>query len=300
MRALSAAVVTSLLLGSAQGQPAPSPQLPPIKESFVFKAMPPSKRPNEQTQIDNGLRVAHPEMLFPGALYADLEAKCSATLVGPNAMVTAQHCLHLAAERHLPIAFEYGSKHINADCEQAPGRDAVLCVLQCPVPGEYDGLARTPVAVMDKVILSGWADPRPPPFAAPFIALGHGLGWLLGARHSFRIGAATVIATGPRVVVAGDLAAGGPVVADPGDSGGAAYEKSGHAIVGVNICGGPGCKDGANAGTTTLANLTDAAAVAWICDWMSRTKATVCGYSSDPASCVSEPSPHTPPTSTER
>ncbi len=284
MRILASALIASVLASGGSDQTAshrPAPMVFRLRSSGVVS--------HDLTQINHGFTVADRSALFPGALFTRAEAQCSATLVGPDALLTARHCVSLAADTGVPLQIEYGGQVAEAVCESAPARDAALCRFTPAITGiRLDAIARRPVTVNDAVILTGWAEPR----AGQMHRLTRAIRRALGFAGPFRVGSGTVQSAGSLISVTGAMTPAGPVVADPGDSGGAAYYRSTpHAIVGVNVCGGPGCADGATDGTTTLANLTDPGAVAWICDWMARTKATVCGYSTDPVNCAGGPSP---------
>jgi len=187
----------------------------------------------------------------------------------------------LAARSGSPMRIEFAGRSAQAECEAAPSRDAALCKVSPLVQRiAFDAIARKPVAPQDRVILTGWAEPAVSGMAASLRAL---VRRAAGGR-TFRVGTGTVQFVGPLIAVEGAMTATGPVFADPGDSGGAAYSQAGsRRIVGVTVCGGSGCFTGATEGTTAVTNLTDESGAVWVADWMRRTGAKVCGFAADAA-----------------
>src|SRR6266567_8556582 len=194
------------------------PQVPSRHQAgVVFRPLPAAAGGRETIQIHNGLLV-NPGIVFPAALYADGEAQCSATLVGPDALLTALHCVKLAARSGSPMRIEFAGRSAQAECEAAPSRDAALCKVSPLVQRiAFDAIARKPVAPQDRVILTGWAEPAVSGMAASLRAL---VRRAAGGR-TFRVGTGTVQFVGPLIAVEGAMTATGPVFADPGDSGGA-------------------------------------------------------------------------------
>jgi Trypsin len=230
--------------------------------------------------VRNGI-FADPARDFPAALAADRQPFCSATLVGANSMLTAQHCVSLAAQTGGAIAVEVGDRKLTAICG-APSRDVdvALCKLSESIETiTFDPIARQVPAVNDTVTLTGWAETVT--LFSPSTWL-HRLAMRFNVFHLFRYGQGRVEAVGLVLNVQGEMTAGGPVVVEEGDSGGAAYIGTGQfrRIVGVNVCGGSRCLgvDRPNEGTTTLTNLTSEGVARWIGDWANGQKASVCGF----------------------
>ena len=221
---------------------------------------------------------------FPASLFATFDTGCSATLVGPNAILTAGHCASWSENITLSIKGDNTEAH----CIAAPSTtgDLAMCLLDTPVENiVFDVIERDPAlaGAMQQILLTGWAEPPPTNWFEHFLqALRHAL----GLPPPFRTGTGTIQSSASTLVVQGNPNSLGEVmVVLPGDSGGAGYAVRGtkRTIIGVNVCGGRSCTGG-NDSTSQLTNLTDATVSAWIQLWIDDNGGQVCGYT-NPVGC---------------
>jgi secreted trypsin-like serine protease len=199
----------------------------------------------------------------PASFTAVFNARCRATVIGTDTVLTAAHCVDLAPEQAIRLTIN--GETISAVCTPHPGfndltkaNDIALCKLARAAPvSPFESIADETQA------------------------------------HLVRTGAVVRIAAGVASVervqpadgalrVAGADKPGGFAVAQPGDSGGAAYvgHEAARVIVGVSSCGGTGCYDVKDPRTTVLANLTYQDTARFVRNWIREKDAHVCGINS--------------------
>lgn len=249
-------------------------------EGLVFRsvAMPPS--PGKRLiQVAFGEAV-NQAIDYPASLAAEFQAliQCSGTLVGPDTILTAEHCLRRAAEHRLPITVHIRENAVRATCSAWQSIDIALCKLETPVSGiAFDVIAADPdlTAEGTAVLLTGWTNASPPILTWILLRMKH----VLGFPGTFKVGRARIVEGGAELRIEGDRSAGGAVALEGGDSGGAAYvgDVKRRFIVGVNKCGGPGCAEGGGAGTSTVASVVFPAHARIVRDWAKENGAQVCG-----------------------
>ncbi len=222
--------------------------------------------------------IANRAANYPASLYATFDVGCSATIVGPNAVLTAGHC----ADWSQNITIEFNGDNFDAHCIPATSPlDIAMCRLDNPVDGIlFDVIEQNqmPAATGQTIVLTGWADP---PATNPFQQLLQTLRRSFGFPPPFRTGTGTIKSSSTTLVVEGNADPSGQVmVILPGDSGGAGYAVQGahRTIIGVNVCGGSLCVTGATAATSVLTNVTDPTVFAWIKTWADDNGGQVCGY----------------------
>jgi hypothetical protein len=234
--------------------------------------------------IGYGHVVANPAVDYPASLAADTrETECSATLVGPDALLTSGHCVSIASTSGETILVKTQEGEICVDCAMLGDlfeNDLAMCKLTKPIASRpFDTIARDPalVAKGSAVKLTGWAGSKHRSAIAKW--------WRralrrLGFGFVFRTGKGTVTSQEPLLWIDGEITNGGEAVVENGDSGGAAYVENGGSrlVIGVNQCGGRFCGYGAVDDTSRLVNLTSPHAAQWIERWANRTGAKVCGF----------------------
>ncbi|HZP48959.1 MAG TPA: trypsin-like serine protease [Vicinamibacterales bacterium] len=253
-------------------------QLPFHRENgIVFKQIQQLQSPLGRVLVYLGF-AKNPAADFPASFFATfVNVRCSATLVGPDALLTARHC----AKGSQSVTVQVNGTDITGWCAVHDSADVALCQLTSPVTGiVFDVIESNAAsaAVNKPIHLTGWDDPP----AIPIVDWMRRLWWVVGLGTSFRE-AMGMVTTSTSVLSATAVAANGSAFQFvDGDSGGAGYAESGTArtIIGVNQCGGPACPGAAPPGANVLTNLTDAAIAGWILSWANDNGAQVCGVTS--------------------
>ena len=86
-------------------------------------------------------------------------ASCTATVIGPRALLTAGHCLYSKEKK---ISFQFEQNIYNAQCENHPlyphteDMDMALCKIDKKVEVKYAHIDKKPVVVGEKVVLIGY------------------------------------------------------------------------------------------------------------------------------------------------
>lgn len=208
------------------------------------------------------------------------EEMCSATLVGPDTLLTAAHCV----EDNSSISLGYKKQHPKGTCNRSPsyvepgigkvhGGDIALCKFAPPLTGilfESVSLKSDSVVSGRTILLSGFGCDRN--------SSSH------GARE-FRTGVAT-ISTAPTLEspeYEGFVVVNGKASLCLGDSGGSAYQTAQddvgqRVVVGVNAAV---FLDGSNRSVFTA--LSSPEVSAWIQAWS--VSAHICGINADTGSC---------------
>lgn len=177
------------------------------------------------------------------------DGRCTSTLIGPNTLLTAAHCV--GNGKAVSIEYELEKKIFSGTCTHAPGypgdvsADYALCLVKvttdtAPIPSSpipvpyYESLSFEPVNVKQNVLLAGFGCTNPDRTG--------------GNDRQFRIGYAPV-RTLPNNEDKNYFTTQGETFVCPGDSGGAAYtdERQGtRLIVGLNSrvsCKDNGCSE---------------------------------------------------------
>jgi hypothetical protein len=234
--------------------------------------------------IGYGNVVANPAQDYPASLAGNFgETKCSATLVGPDALLTSGHCVSVASTAGRTILVKTQDGEICAICAKLGDQlenDLAMCKLTKPIAARpFDTIARDPALVAEgrAVKLTGWAGSK---YRSAILAWWHRLLRRLAFVYVFRTGNGTVEKQEPLLWIDGEFTNGGEAVVESGDSGGAAYVENGSSrlVIGVNQCGGKFCGENAREDTSRLVNLTSPHAADWIAGWAEKTKAKVCGF----------------------
>jgi len=166
-------------------------------------------------RIDGWRLKAPPPDAFPASFWAN--ARCSATLIGEEVLISAGHCFTTAPE----VSIAVGTQPYTGLCQTAQqiDRDAsadfAICAMDTPVKipqFETVDLSPTAVKVHDDFILTGFGGNTTKTFG------------------KYLVGGTTVSAVQEGVVVTRDGA-----WTRPGDSGGAGFSVTGHRrLVSVN------------------------------------------------------------------
>ncbi|SRR5579871_1199780 len=250
----------------------------PAQRTVVFERVSTLPSPLLKMFVHLGVEVPDPSVEYPASFFSTFDTGCSATLVGADSVLTAQHCAKYDAHPTLRI----DGTDVQSTCTPSQFADIALCQLSTKLSGiVFDVIERDPAtaAVGRTVRLTGWADPPPPNFLAAWLRR---LRRRLGFGSPFKVGDGTVQQSGLTLMVLGATTNGDAVVLEPGDSGGAAYAQQGskRTIVGVNMCGRQYCGNAATPATSELTNVTNQSVAEWIAKWAHRNGAQVCGFTS--------------------
>ncbi|MCP3395311.1 trypsin-like serine protease [Bradyrhizobium sp. CCGB12] len=214
---------------------------------------------------------------WPASFYsAQAGARCTATLIGPTALLLAAHCV---GDGQL-AAIEFREKTLSGPCKHAEGykggvgdlsADYALCRLTEAADGiKYERLNQDPSKLVQeaKLLLTGFGCTTPPPPTG-----GPPSG---GNDGKFRIGQARIAKLPgadpgePNTIVTRDQ-----VVVCPGDSGGGAYIQR---IDGSRVLAAVNSRTLYKEGASLLSSVTSSAAAAFIADWMKKNPGqTICG-----------------------
>lgn len=234
---------------SAQEQPAPSPEAEP---ALI------------------GGRPADPKE-WPASVYASMSgARCSATVVGPQVLTIASHCVaHGGA-----AAFSAGPNRYTSVCSRSPlyrkgtDHDLALCKISQPVEGipfEVINTDEDLIKVGSEILLTGYGCVRP--------------GGGGGNDGIYRIGEAKII----RESNPYDFTARGKAALCFGDSGGPAFiyldeAKTKRVQVSTN-------SKGDIRTTSYLTSLSTRASKSFIESWAKENKVKICGIDKDLEGC---------------
>lgn len=234
-----------------------------------FEALPLVEATDVEPQLINGIPV-NPEF-FPAVFRMTTGGTCTATVVGPAAVLLAAHCVdHLAR-----ISFITGEVSIAGICEQAPGfvsidesEDWTMCLLEREISG-------FPYESVDLEVMPGVGD--------RLVLMGYGCTQRGGPLDGLlRIGVSQVVdkpTTWLRetstLYTASDLSAGDAVLC-PGDSGGPLYRFTGgfddaRQVVGVNS------RTTFEFGISLFSATASPAGAAFLRGWVERHGQQVCG-----------------------
>ncbi len=235
-----------------------------------------------------GGREADPKE-WPASVYASMgNAACTATVVGPEVLLIAAHCVD-----HGGIAkFAIGPNQYSSKCSRSPlyrqgtDHDLALCKIENPVKGiPFENLNQDPdlLKVGNEILLTGYGCIR------------QGGGG--GNDGIYRIGEATIT----RLPNPYDLTARGKAALCFGDSGGPAFvyldaEKTKRVQISVN-------SKGDIRTTSYLTSVSTKASVDFLTSWSDANQVRICGVHSDVDGCrdsVPKPQPTPPQESTCR
>ncbi|PBC04260.1 S1 family peptidase [Mesorhizobium sp. WSM3860] len=258
----SAAAIALLLFGAQQTAAQ--------QDSFVFAT--PDQATDGSIEVI-GAKSAKPEIWPATLIFKSAIGGCTATVVGPQAVLTAAHCIEDGASGQIKIH----SQPIKAQCKRHPGykntnttHDFALCNTDAPISGVAFEAVNTSIAF--------------PKVAMPITILGYGCTTPGGFDRNFGMlfsGTATVTRL-PRNDDLYTITHGGAAVCF-GDSGGAAYVyddaiQRHRLIVGVNSKG--------DISEVSYISSTDTEAfVSWAIDWSKQTKAFICGIHTEATGC---------------
>ncbi len=224
-----------------------------------------------------GAREVPDPAKWKASLYTASGKPCTATLIGPQVLLVAAHCI---AHRGT-VSFKMGNGAYGGPCDQAEGfrektdlsADYALCKISPTVTGiTYERVNQDPSALvgMKEVLLSGFG-----------CTASNGTG---GNDGTFRIGESPVDslpAKGGNIIVT----RGGAALCF-GDSGGAVYtgEGSRRRVLAVNVRTDP---DGAGmSDVSRVASLSSEAASAFIASWQGQNAdAKICGIGKEHVNC---------------
>jgi hypothetical protein len=212
---------------------------------------------------------------WPVSFYAITPVRCTSTLVGPQALLMAAHCVgHKAVAT---IRFRDGND-VSAVCTHAPeyatdrSADYALCHLKTALIGApYEVVNTDPALLRAKavIVLTGYGCTKGP---------GKG-----GNDRIYRVGEAEISALpGADPAKVNYLVTKGKVATCLGDSGGGAFlvnrQSLTRKLVSVNSSGN--MRD-----TSNLSATSTPAARKFLKDWSDENGATICGVSPDAANC---------------
>jgi hypothetical protein len=229
-----------------------------------------------------GGTVADPKD-WPASFYSKHgEARCTSTLVGPRALLTAAHCVGEATTRLV-----YEGKTYKATCQipkeyQSGGGDPstadwALCQVETPIKVEFESIRLDPagIAVGGRVLLAGFGC----------------------TKRNMTGGNNGVLATGETAIERLPQKGDNDIVTKskrddpalcPGDSGGGAYQvergnKLQRVIIAVNSR--TDVLNGEVVGTSYLSSLSSLAGAAFVKGWMKATGEPICGVTPGMKSC---------------
>jgi hypothetical protein len=243
-------------------------------QTIVFSALPAVPTPTDLLLI-NGVPVDQRQ--FPTVFRMTTGGTCTATLVGPAAMLTAAHCVPNGAQ----IAFVLGTRTVRSLCEQARGyhpqfnqsEDWAMCLLEFPVTGiNYETVAAEVPAVGKRVVLTGYGCTQQ----------GGPLDGTLRAGSSDTVtGSSTGFpAETSSIYTKSNIDAGGAVLC-PGDSGGPLFVFSGNSFNDARTLVGVNSRTTFQFGVSIFAATGSTAGKQFFRDWTERHGQKICGVNTD-------------------
>jgi hypothetical protein len=219
------------------------------------------------TQINPG-GVTVPLAKFPATCRFQGSDLCSCVLVGPEALLTAEHCVRreviAGVERFLGSAkFANPTLLRDAECQVDETLDLAVCRIGSVADRSFERLRTDPLDTLGTDLL--------------LTGLGCGPGFGPG---TFHIGCTKVVSL--PVPPDDKIGLGGPAFLCNGDSGGATYSLSSACDTGT-ASDVPRLVAGINSSDGTVASVSTTAANGFICDWADD-NAPICGCSSAPES----------------
>jgi hypothetical protein len=214
---------------------------------------------------------------YPASFTSVFDRECSATLVGPDTVLTAEHCVRVAAEYESKIKIEFNGEEISTTCSALGKSQVALCKLDKPIDGVPFEILGDNIELArpgTEILLTGWGDPW-----SWSQWLHDGLTTLLRYSKPFRVGNARIVSGSAELVVEGRPASGGYVVLEPGDSGGAAFVRTNNhrLVIGINECGGKGCRTTGHEATSAVTSIVFSDHHDLAMSWACKKKARVCG-----------------------
>jgi hypothetical protein len=243
-------------------------------QAIVFSPLPPVSTPSGE-QLINGVPVDPKQ--FPTVFRMTTGGTCTATLIGPAAMLTAAHCVPNGAQ----ITFVLGGRDVRGLCEQARGyhpqfnqsEDWAICLLEFPVTGiSYETIAADVPAIGKRVVLTGYGCTQQ----------GGSLDGTLRAGVSDTVtGSSTGFPAETSTIYTKSNIDGGGAVLCPGDSGGPLFVVAGNSFNDARTLVGVNSRTTFQFGVSLFAATGSTAGKQFFRDWAERNGQKICGINTD-------------------